>query len=100
NEANKEKWIEQKDEAIYEELDEDYLFFRQGYKDITIPAKEALKRFTFCYYKQYKDALNDFIQSETSNIRDIEGFFGFAPVESKSNHWGKVYENNQYAIIK
>ncbi|RDU61419.1 hypothetical protein CQA53_10190, partial [Helicobacter didelphidarum] len=32
NEANKEKWIEQKDEAIYEELDEDYLFFRQGYK--------------------------------------------------------------------
>ena len=25
-----------------------------------------------------------------------EGFFGFAPVESTTNHWGKVYENNQY----
>mgnify|MGYP003377164211 FL=1 len=24
-----------------------------------------------------------------------EGFFGFAPVESTTNHWGKVYENNQ-----
>ena len=24
-----------------------------------------------------------------------EGFFGFGPVESKSNHWGKVFENNQ-----
>ena len=25
-----------------------------------------------------------------------EGFFGFAPVESATNHWGKVFENNQY----
>ncbi|MCX2683860.1 hypothetical protein OQH60_08320 [Campylobacter sp. MIT 21-1685] len=25
-----------------------------------------------------------------------DGFFGFAPVESATNHWGKVFENNQY----
>ncbi|RDU61417.1 hypothetical protein CQA53_10175 [Helicobacter didelphidarum] len=30
-----------------------------------------------------------------SNFQD-EGFFGFAPVESAFNHWGKVFENNQY----
>ena len=30
-----------------------------------------------------------------SNFGD-EGFWGFAPVESKSNHWGIVFENNQY----
>ncbi|RDU60585.1 hypothetical protein CQA53_10850 [Helicobacter didelphidarum] len=28
-----------------------------------------------------------------------EGFFGFAPVESAFNHWGKVYENNQKEIL-
>jgi len=28
-------------EVICNELDKDYLFFTQGYKDITIPAKEA-----------------------------------------------------------
>ncbi|WP_244914866.1 hypothetical protein [Helicobacter equorum] len=28
-----------------------------------------------------------------------EGFFGFAPVESTTNHWGKVFENNQHATI-
>ena len=28
-----------------------------------------------------------------------EGFFGFAPVESATNHWGKVFENNQHATI-
>ena len=26
-----------------------------------------------------------------------EGFWGFAPVKSKTNHWGVVFENNQYA---
>ena len=26
-----------------------------------------------------------------------EGFFGFGPVTHARNHWGKVYENNQYA---
>ena len=25
-----------------------------------------------------------------------EGFFGFSPVTHDTNHWGKVYENNQY----
>ena len=30
---------------------------------------------------------------ETNEYND--GFFGFAPVESAFNHWGKVYENNQ-----
>ena len=31
--------------------------------------------------------------------KQTEGFFGFAPVESKSNHWGKVFENNQHTTI-
>ena len=26
-----------------------------------------------------------------------EGFWGFGPVTHATNHWGKVYENNQYA---
>ena len=25
-----------------------------------------------------------------------EGFWGFAPVKSKTSHWGVVFENNQY----
>lgn len=41
------------------------------------------------YEQVYPSILSDDFQGE--------GFFGFAPVESTANHWGKVFENNQYA---
>ncbi len=31
---------------------------------------------------------------ETNEFND--GFYGFTPVKSTTNHWGKVFENNQY----
>lgn len=41
------------------------------------------------YEQVYPSILSDDFQGE--------GFFGFAPVESDVSHWGKVFENNQYA---
>ena len=28
------------------------------------------------------------------NVEFNDGFYGFAPVESTANHWGRVFENN------
>lgn len=42
------------------------------------------------YEQVYPSILSDDFQGE--------GFFGFAPVESTANHWGKVFENNQYVL--
>ncbi|RDU59032.1 hypothetical protein [Helicobacter sp. MIT 14-3879] len=92
---NKKKWQNKTDENIYKEIDKDYLFFRQGYKDITIPVKQYFKNAVFFNYQAYEKTLKNFIQSEKSNIQDIEGFFGFAPYKSSASHWGKVF-NNQY----
>lgn len=41
--------------------------------------------------KWYENIYPSILNDEFSG----EGFFGFAPVESTTNHWGKVYENNQ-----
>lgn len=30
------------------------------------------------------------------NVEFNDGFYGFAPVKSTSNHWGKVFENNHF----
>ena len=50
-------------------------------------------------FDEFESLFNEFIESSYNNLDSIEGFFGFAPVESKSNHWGKVFENNQHATI-
>ena len=100
NETNRAKWAEET-----EDFDENYLFFRQGYKDITIPAKQYFRGTTFYHYQAYKDSLAKFIQSNVSNIYDIEGFFGFAPYKSallrtskygEKDRGGKVFQNNHY----
>lgn len=100
NDTNKKKWKKQTTD-----FDKDYLFFRQGYKDITIQAKEYFQNAIFFHYQAYKRSLIKFIQSEKSNIQNIEGFFGFAPYESAplrtSNYGdkesgGKVFQNNHY----
>ncbi|AQQ59218.1 hypothetical protein XJ32_02870 [Helicobacter bilis] len=41
------------------------------------------------YERVYPSILSDEFEGE--------GFFGFGPVTHARNHWGKVYENNQYA---
>ena len=41
------------------------------------------------YERVYPSILSDEFEGE--------GFFGFGPVTHDTNHWGKVYENNQYA---
>lgn len=49
---------------------------------------DELDKIDFQRYKQIYPSIlgNDF---------KGKGFFGFAPVESTTSHWGKVYENNQ-----
>ncbi|MWV62132.1 hypothetical protein DCO58_05840 [Helicobacter saguini] len=105
NDDNKNKWI--KNTALF---DNEFLFFTQGYQDITLHVKEYLKSKIFFHYQSYKQSLDKFIQSKTSNIRDIEGFFGFAPYKSsaplrtssygKQEMGGKVYQNNHYEYIE
>lgn len=100
NETNRAKWTGQT-----KVFDENYLFFRRGYKDITLPAKQYFKGKTLYHYQAYKDSLAKFIQSNVSNIYDIEGFFGFAPYSSAPlrtssygdrERGGKVFQNNHY----
>ena len=100
NKINREKWAEKT-----EDFDGSYLFFRQGYKDITFPAKQYFRGKTFDDYQAYKEYLAKFIQSNVSNIYDIEGFFGFAPYDSAllrtssygdKERGGKVFQNNHY----
>lgn len=31
------------------------------------------------------------------SIEYNDGFYGFAPVDEATNHWGKVFENNHFA---
>ena len=50
-------------------------------------------------FDEFESLFNEFIESSYNNLDSIEGFFGFAPVESTTNHWGKVFENNQHATI-
>ncbi|RDU59479.1 hypothetical protein CQA53_11435, partial [Helicobacter didelphidarum] len=43
--------------------------------------------------KDWRDIDKKWYESlETNEFND--GFFGFAPVKTAPNHWGKVYENN------
>lgn len=104
NDINKEKWKKQTTD-----FDDNYLFFRQGYRDITIQAKEYFKNAIFFHYQAYKRSLINFIQSEKSNIQNIEGFFGFAPYKSAplrtssygdKESGGKVFQNNHYDYEK
>ena len=62
---------------------------------------------TFYHYQAYKEYLAKFIQSNVSNIYDIEGFFGFAPYSSAPlrtssygdrERGGKVFQNNHESI--
>ena len=43
--------------------------------------------------KWYENIYPSILNDEFSG----EGFFGFGPITHAKNHWGKVYENNQYA---
>lgn len=100
NDENKKKWLEKTTE-----FDKDYLFFRRGYKDITLEAKAFFNNKQFSNYQEYKGTLVKFIESSESNIAEIEGFFGFAPYKSAilrtsslgdRERGGKVYQNNHY----
>lgn len=100
NETNRVKWLKKT-----EDFDGSYLFFRRVYRDITIPAKQYFQNKTFKDYQTYKKSLAEFIQSNASNIDDIEGFFGFAPYKSallrtskygEKDRGGKVFQNNHY----
>ncbi|WP_104717963.1 hypothetical protein [Helicobacter trogontum] len=93
------------DEALRKEFNDNFTFLRQCYADITEPffiwleSIQHIKTDLIKNFDEFESLFNEFIESSYSNLDSIEGFFGFAPVESKSNHWGKVFENNQHATI-
>lgn len=51
--------------------------------------KEKLKN---ADWKDFDKKWYESLETNESN----DGFFGFAPVESATNHWGKVFENNHF----
>ncbi|WP_304150478.1 hypothetical protein [Helicobacter bilis] len=57
--------------------------------------------FIGCYFNTIKKDKGKWYERVYPSILDSnfngEGFFGFGPVTHAKNHWGKVYENNQYA---
>lgn len=57
--------------------------------------------FIGCYFNTIKKDKGKWYErvypSILSDEFEGEGFFGFGPVTHDTNHWGKVYENNQYA---
>ena len=57
--------------------------------------------FIGCYFNTIKKDKGKWYErvypSILSDEFEGEGFFGFGPVTHARNHWGKVYENNQYA---
>lgn len=93
------------DEALRKEFNDNFTFLRQCYADITEPffiwleSIQHIKTGLIKNFDEFESLFNKFIESSYNNLDSIEGFFGFAPVESKSNHWGKVFENNQHATI-
>ena len=95
------------DEALRKEFNDNFTFLRQCYADITEPFFIWVKNIknrdddylkSKIVFDEFESLFNEFIESSYSNIESIEGFFGFAPVES-TNHWGKVFENNQHTTI-
>ena len=58
--------------------------------------------FTGSYFNSIKKDKGKWYERVYASILDSnfdgEGFFGFGPVTHAANHWGKVYENNQYAV--
>ena len=96
------------DETLRKEFNDNFTFLRQCYGDITEPFfiwVKNIKNRDDSYlqdtmsFDEFESLFNEFIESSYSNIESIEGFFGFGPVESTTNHWGKVFENNQHATI-
>ena len=95
-------------EALQKEFNDNFTFLRQCYADITEPFFIWVKNIknrdndylkSKIVFDEFESLFNEFIESSYSNLDSIEGFFGFAPVESTTNHWGKVFENNQHATI-
>lgn len=96
------------DEALRKEFNDNFTFLRQCYADITEPFFEWVKDIknidneslqSKMRFDEFENLFNEFIESSYNNLDSIEGFFGFGPVESTTNHWGKVFENNQHATI-
>ena len=93
------------DEALRKEFNDNFTFLRQCYADITEPffiwleSIQHIKTDLIKNFDEFESLFNEFIESSYNNLDSIEGFFGFAPAESKSNHWGKMFENNQHATI-
>lgn len=91
------------DEALRKEFNDNFTFLRQCYADITEPffiwleSIQHIKTDLIKNFDEFESLFNKFIESSYNNLDSIEGFFGFAPVESTTNHWGKMFENNQYA---
>lgn len=102
SDKHKNQWVETNNNEI---LDKEFKFFRQTYRDITTPFKKEIGNKEYQTYKEFKDDFENFAKGKTSNVMDIEGFFGFAPYESAlfrtssfgtKERGGKVFQNNQY----
>ena len=93
------------DEALRKEFNDNFTFLRQCYADITEPffiwleSIQHIKTDLIKNFDEFESLFNEFIESSYNNLDSIEGFFGFGPVESTTNHWDKVFENNQHATI-
>ncbi|MGX2973270.1 hypothetical protein, partial [Helicobacter sp. T3_23-1059] len=102
NNENKKQWAKTENNATF---DKEFKFFRQTYRDITVPFKETMGNKEYQTYKEFKDNFENFVSSKASNVMNIEGFFGFAPYESAllrtssvgtKERGGKIFQNNHY----
>lgn len=73
----------------------------QGNIEIEKYSNPRYDSFMGCYFNTIKKDKGKWYErvypSILSDEFEGEGFFGFGPVTHDTNHWGKVYENNQYA---
>ena len=74
---------------------------KQGNIEIEKYSNPQYDPFTESYFNTIKKDKGKWYERVYPSILDSsfggEGFFGFGPVTHAANHWGKVYENNQYA---